>query len=577
MRFVVLGLSLWSGACSETGISGRDGKNRGGTTDASAADDGPVTGSVRLRPDAPKTNDVAIAELDMADALYDEDDVSYAFEVDGETVQHSTDALLRGIDHFDKGQSVQVFAIVDNGPYTTTLESNTVTVANTPPTAPMARIDADHACPDGWTEMTDGDRCVRVFVDGTSTWQQAQAQCREMGGDLARIGNAAENELVTSMAAAAGMPGEHFWIGYNDLATEGTWSWIDGGPVTYENWRPGEPSTSDDGYSNCGTIYFIASMWGLWNDFWCDPPYGQGGFACQVDTEESNLTCIIEEPSNDDDMDPIDYRFSWDVDGTPFTEALTTDHPGDTIPGESVSDRRLWTCTVTPNDGEEDGPPATAQYGEEGCPDAWFETDFNGATPTELAYNGEAYHDSAAGNVRIAGAGIAYDNNIVYLKDAIPSDQFYVSVETNMAGEGDGVAIIISNDDDFTAHRPDQPYGVGGPTGYIVIFDTWSNAVDPKPGDFVAVYDLNEVWPHDILVYNTAIPTLDDGVDHTFEITVDAGRMLVDIDGVNHLDYDLPTLLDPEVMIGWGAHNGVKTGTKTIDNIVVACTAPDGA
>lgn len=93
----------------------------------------------------------------------------------------------------------------------------------------------------------------------------------------------------------------------------------------------------------------------------------------------------------------------------------------------------------------------------------------------------------------------------------------------------------------------------------------------------MAVYDLNEVWPHDILVYNTAIPTLDDGVDHTFEITVDAGRMLVYIDGVNHLDYDLPTLLDPEVMIGWGAHNGVKTGTKTIDNIVVACTAPDGA
>ena len=80
-------------------------------------------------------------------------------------------------------------------------------------------------------------------------------------------------------------------------------------------------------------------------------------------------------------MDPIDYQFSWDADGIPFTEALTTDHPGDTIPGESVSDRRLWTCTVTPNDGEDDGPAATAQYGEEGCPDTWFETDFNGSDP----------------------------------------------------------------------------------------------------------------------------------------------------------------------------------------------------
>ena len=428
---LMVGLSV---ACSETGVNTLDEKSRAGTSDDAGDGNAPPEVTVVLRPLNVRTNGSVTAAAEATDPEGDPITVSYAFTVDGVTVQEGSETTLSGIDHFEKGQSIQAIATASDGTHESTAESNTVVVLNTPPTAPMVSIE------------------------------------------------------------------EH----------------------------------------------------------------------------EAGITCVVTEPANDDDVDPIDYGFVWDVDGVAFTDTSTTTYDADTVPGDALGFDELWTCTVTPNDGEEDGPSATATYMAEECPDAWFENDFNGETPTELEYNGDAYHDPPAGNVRLAGSGITYDNNVMYLKDTIPSDQFYVSFDTNMAGEGDGVALIISNDSDFTAHRPDQPYGIGGPTGYIVIFDTWSNVVDPGTSDFVAVYSLNETWPHTILVHNTSIPRLDDGVDHTFEITVNAGRILVDIDGLNYLDYDLPTLPDPEVMIGWGAHNGVMTGTKTVDNIVVSCRPPEG-
>jgi hypothetical protein len=72
------------------------------------------------------------------------------------------------------------------------------------------------------------------------------------------------------------------------------------------------------------------------------------------------LICLIDADSDDDDADTIDYTFDWDVDGTPFTDADTSIYTGDFVSETALSSDETWTCTVTPDDGDDSGPTDTA-------------------------------------------------------------------------------------------------------------------------------------------------------------------------------------------------------------------------
>jgi|GEM_PF-3638449 len=76
---------------------------------------------------------------------------------------------------------------------------------------------------------------------------------------------------------------------------------------------------------------------------------------------DGTLMCVIDEASADADDDPIAYAFAWHLDGEPYTGATeTTVYDGDTVPGGTVTGMVEFMCTVTPNDGEEDGPATEA-------------------------------------------------------------------------------------------------------------------------------------------------------------------------------------------------------------------------
>ena len=60
--------------------------------------------------------------------------------------------------------------------------------------------------------------------------------------------------------------------------------------------------------------------------------------------------------STDADGDPISYTWAWALDGAAQTD-LTTE----TVPGDRVSRGQVWSVTVTPNDGVDDGPSASAE------------------------------------------------------------------------------------------------------------------------------------------------------------------------------------------------------------------------
>jgi hypothetical protein len=87
---------------------------------------------------------------------------------------------------------------------------------------------------------------------------------------------------------------------------------------------------------------------------------------CRTETEA--IVCEITSPSTDADGDPITYDFAWDVDGESYTDTDTDTHDGDTVPGDALASDETWTCTVTPNDGEEDGEPGSDSWATDAAP-----------------------------------------------------------------------------------------------------------------------------------------------------------------------------------------------------------------
>ncbi len=68
-------------------------------------------------------------------------------------------------------------------------------------------------------------------------WHQAQALAKKMGGYLATLTDARENEWVVTQFGEQ----TEFWIGLNDEQEENKWVWSTGEKFEYANWAPGEP------------------------------------------------------------------------------------------------------------------------------------------------------------------------------------------------------------------------------------------------------------------------------------------------------------------------------------------------
>ena len=72
-------------------------------------------------------------------------------------------------------------------------------------------------------------------------------------------------------------------------------------------------------------------------------------------TSGDGLQCILDMPSLDDDGDSISYTIDWTINGSPYSGAATTLLTNDTIPVGITQSTDIWECTLTPNDGDDDG------------------------------------------------------------------------------------------------------------------------------------------------------------------------------------------------------------------------------
>lgn len=139
-------------------------------------------------------------------------------------------------------------------------------------------------------------------VTTAKTWAEASQYAQSLGGYLAVITSASENDLLFSKAtqdtslmsnapiAPDGGGAKYLWLGASDVSVEGEWKWIDGTNVSgYTNWGSGSYGTEPDNYNGSQD----ALAMGL--QVWPQPSGGIGTAGKWNDINESNkLYSVIE-------------------------------------------------------------------------------------------------------------------------------------------------------------------------------------------------------------------------------------------------------------------------------------------
>lgn len=104
------------------------------------------------------------------------------------------------------------------------------------------------------------------LYDGVAdSWEEASWYCKTLGGHLAVINDAEENDFLYSYMIDQGYNSAYF--GLYDTDSNGNWAWVDGSAVNYANWASGEPSSSSENYG----MFYHKFKDGTWNDAkWSD-------------------------------------------------------------------------------------------------------------------------------------------------------------------------------------------------------------------------------------------------------------------------------------------------------------------
>jgi len=112
-----------------------------------------------------------------------------------------------------------------------------------------------------------------MFCDSTKSWSSAESYCDGYDYHFVTIDDATEDAWLDTTADSYST--QKWWIGYNDVSTEGTWVWSDGSSSSYTNWHSGEPNNS--GNEDCGQLNRYTD--GSWNDEPCGSSFR---FICEA-------------------------------------------------------------------------------------------------------------------------------------------------------------------------------------------------------------------------------------------------------------------------------------------------------
>lgn len=101
------------------------------------------------------------------------------------------------------------------------------------------------------------------IYNNCNTWEDALSYCENLGGHLATITSAEENDALFNYMKKSGY--ETAYFGFSDKDNEGNWKWVTGENVDYTNWSSGEPNNDGYGEENYAEFYYKYND-GTWND-----------------------------------------------------------------------------------------------------------------------------------------------------------------------------------------------------------------------------------------------------------------------------------------------------------------------
>ena len=75
-----------------------------------------------------------------------------------------------------------------------------------------------------------------------NSWSNSQAEAASLGGHLVTIADQGEQDWVYATFQPRAGSSLYLWLGLTDEGHEGVFTSVDGSPVPYLNWSPGEPN-----------------------------------------------------------------------------------------------------------------------------------------------------------------------------------------------------------------------------------------------------------------------------------------------------------------------------------------------
>jgi len=129
----------------------------------------------------------------------------------------------------------------------------------------LSLLQTEPVCPGGWVLHVNS--CFLVIDIVTLEWSDARRNCQKLGGDLAKITSASENQFIVDLVTKQTKITDYgVWLGLHQKA-DNKFYWADDKLLSgYSNWDPGEPNNVAE---KCAHMFGIGSRKGQWNDVSC--------------------------------------------------------------------------------------------------------------------------------------------------------------------------------------------------------------------------------------------------------------------------------------------------------------------
>nr|XP_006816513.1 PREDICTED: hepatitis A virus cellular receptor 1-like [Saccoglossus kowalevskii] len=126
-----------------------------------------------------------------------------------------------------------------------TTESLPTTIASTTPDT-ITTIVTTESLPTTIASTTLGCSRYHFYNEVKMTWESSSAQCVDDGGAIASIHTQIIFSQVRQFIINGGFDdgSTNYWIGLNDIDTEGTFVWANGEPLTFTRWAGSNPNNS---------------------------------------------------------------------------------------------------------------------------------------------------------------------------------------------------------------------------------------------------------------------------------------------------------------------------------------------